>query len=196
VRRLLDSYAFWGLMVFTLVTGIALVIFSVWISPLAKGDRAVAEGQLDAALEYFASAESRFQRYSLARQLLPQAYRASQDNQFHILYKLGEYDTLFEKTSSESALVAGYFWIGSAAFNLATEQTEPDSKIVWYERAVQEFRSALELEPDSWDIKYNFELSERLLAELRDEAEPPPDQLPELLRPQPQQGEIPFQPLG
>lgn len=196
MRRLLNSYAFWGMMVFTLLCGISLVIFSVWINPLAKGDRAFAEGQLETALQHFAVAESRFNNIQIAQQLLPNAYMASQANQFHILYLLGEYDTLFEKTVSDSAQAAAYFWVGSASFNLAVEQTEPDSKIVWFERAVVEFRSALELSPDSWDIKYNYELAEHLLAELKEEAEPPPTELPELLRPQPQEGELPFQPLG
>jgi len=196
VRRLLDSFAFWGLMILTLICGIGLVIFSVWISPLAKGDRAFAEGEFDTALEQYGVAEARFNSFRIAQRLLPDAYIASQANQFHILFHLADYDTLLEKTSSESAQVAANFWIGSASFNLAIEQTEPDAKIVWLERAVEEFRSALELAPDSWDIKYNYELSERLLAELREEAEPPPAELPELLRPQPQEGEIPFQPFG
>jgi len=196
VRRLLDSYAFWGMMVITLLCGISLLVFSVWISPLMKGDRAFADGQLEAALEHFAVAESRFNDIPIVQQLLPNAWQASQANQFQILYLLGDYDTLFEKTPSESAQMAAYFWTGSASFNLAIEQTEPDSKIVWFERAVVEFRSALELAPNNWDIKYNYELTEHLLARLKEEAEPPPTELPELLRPQPQEGELPFQPLG
>jgi len=196
VRHLLNSYAFWAMMVFTLLCGISLVIFSVWISPLAKGDRAFADGQLETALEHFAVAESRFNGIQIAQKLLPNAYLASQVNQLHILYLLGEYDTLFEKTPSESIPLAAYFWVGSASFNRAIEQTEPDSKMVWFERAVIEFRSGLELAPDSWDIKYNYELAVHLLAELREEAEQQPIELPELLRQQPQEGELPFQPLG
>ncbi len=97
--------------------------------------------------------------------------------------------------AAHSGNAAARFWSGSALFARAVAQTEKEAMVAWLGRAKEEFRSALELVPSDWDTKYNLELTERLLAELRDKPTPP-DQILELLRPKPKEGQPPSRPVG
>ncbi len=75
-------------------------------------------------------------------------------------------------------------------FRRAGNETEVQAQISWLQRASDEFYNALKIEPDNWDTKYNYELTERLIKDLQNEDESPP-QIMELLRPRPRQGEVP-----
>ena len=58
------------------------------------------------------------------------------------------------------------------------------------------FRRAAEATPDDWDTKYDFELVTKLAAELRKQPKTPPNQLMQLLRPQPKPGAKPVKRVG
>ena len=188
-RRLLDSSGFWALMSLALLAGLVLIGASAWLSPLAEGERELRGGRLEQALEMFAAAETRFDRLPASRQLLPAAYEASQTNQLSVLYRLGRHDALIEKAATSVPRAAVHFWAGCALFNKATDEDEADARIGWLERAAEEFEKALEMDPADWDTKFNYELTERLIAELRKKPETPPNQLIQLLRPKPKEGE-------
>ena len=188
-RRLLDSSGFWALMSLALLGGLALVGTSAWLSPLAAGDRAIREGRLEQALEAFAAAEARFDRLPATRQLLPAAYATSQTNQLWVLYRLERYDALIEKAATHLPGGPVHFWAGCALFNKATEEDEAEARIGWLERAAEEFEKALEMNPGDWDTKFNYELTVRLVAELRKKPDTPPSELIQLLRPKPKEGE-------
>ncbi len=182
-------------MMFTFICGILLLVLSIWLSPISNAEEAAVEQDYERALENYALAEARFNQLGFTRQLFPAAYDAVITNQLRILYQQDELDSLLEMAAAHSGNAAARFWSGSALFARAVAQTEKEAMVAWLGRAKEEFRSALELVPSDWDTKYNLELTERLLAELRDKPTPP-DQILELLRPKPKEGQPPSRPVG
>jgi len=182
-------------MLLSFVCGVVLLLVSLWLGPLARAERAALQQDYTQALEYYAVAESRFDRIGFARQLLPSSYDSIITNRLRILYRLDELDKLIEMAAVHSGHAGARFWSGSALFAKAIAQTEKEAQLAWLGRAREEFRTALELVPNDWDTKYNYELTERLLAELRDKPSPP-EQILELLRPKPKEGEPPSRPVG
>ncbi len=193
--RLLNSSSLWVTMLLVFASGIVLLVTSIWLHPVSQAERAAEQQNFEQALTYYAVAEDRFNQIGIARQLLPASYNAVVTNQLRLLYRLDELDRLLEMAAAHTGNASARYWSGSALFAKAVTQTEKAAQIAWLGRAREEFRSALELVPEDWDTKYNYELTERLLAELRDKPSPP-EQILELLRPKPKEGEPPSQPLG
>jgi len=187
---------FLGVMVVALISGVCLIFLSLWLSPLSKADQALREGSLDAALDSLVVSESRFDDIQAMKHVFPLADSYSRVKQFYVLYQLAEYDELLEKTWEGPENASVHFWSGCALFKLAMDEEDIEARIVWLERALEEFKVALTIEPNIWDVKFNFELTGRLLAQLRKESEPPPIELPEFLRPQPSEEDPDIKPLG
>lgn len=192
--RLLRQTGLWATIIIFLA-GLSLLTVSIWMRPVIQAERAAKNLQFEQALEYYAKAESRFNRFESAKQLFPNAYQAVVTNQLRILYRMDELDRLLEIAATHTETAPARFWSGAALFAKAVAQTEKEAQVAWLGRAREEFRNALELVPNDWDTKYNYELTEKLLAELRDKPSPP-EQILELLRPKPKEGEPPSKPVG
>ena len=63
-------------------------------------------------------------------------------------------------------------------------------------QAPAEFKKALERAPEDFDTKYNHELTQRLIQETKKQPKTPPNQLMQLLRPQPKPGAKPIKRVG
>lgn len=196
MTRAAISPALWFLAVLALVSGVGLVAVSAWSRPLAEGREAADAGRLEQALEYYAAGEARFDRVPVAKQILPAAYHSTVANQLSLQYRLQRYDDLLEKTATSPSIAPVHFWAGSTLFVKARDEEDPEIRLGWLGRAVEEFRKALELTPDDWDTKYNYELTSRLLDELRKQPKTPPKQMLQLLRPEPRAGGRPGRRVG
>jgi tetratricopeptide (TPR) repeat protein len=196
LKRPAVSPAVWLLSVLALVAGLGLVALSAWGRPIADGRRAADAGRLDEALAHYASGEARFNRVPFTKQLLPAVYHGTIANQLLLHYQLRNYDDLLEKAATSPSIAPVHFWAGSALFVKARDEEEPEIRLSWLGRAVEEFRQALELAPDDWDTKYNYELTSRLLDELRKQPKTPPKQMLQLLRPEPKTGGRPPRRVG
>jgi tetratricopeptide (TPR) repeat protein len=197
MRRWLDGSGSWvAFTVPALLCGLALLAASAWLRPLEQGHAAAEAGRLDEARERFAAAEARFDRVPLAKRLLPSAYAAAQVHLLWVLYRLDDRDALLEKAAVAVPSAPVHFWSACALFSRAMEEVEPQARVGWLDRASEEFRKALALAPEDWDTKYNYELTERLLAQLRKEPQTPPKELLRLLRPRPRQGRAPARRTG
>jgi hypothetical protein len=190
------SVFLWLAAVLALIAGAGLVVASAWTRPLVEADRAVRAEQYDVALERYAATEARFDKFPITKQLMPNAYESSIANQFWLQYQLQRYDAILEKASTAPPFAPTHFWTGCALFKKAQTEEQPEARLGWLGRASDEFRKALEDTPDDWDVKYNYELSEKLLAELRKQPKTPPKQLLQLLRPQPKEGGKPVRKVG
>ena len=91
---------------------------------------------------------------------------------------------------------APHFWSGLAFYAKSRGDGTPDEQFGWLSRAEEELRRAVEAEPADWDAKYDFELVTRLAAALRKSPKVPPNQLMQLLRPQPRPGTKPGRHIG
>lgn len=195
-RSTLASVLLWSVGSFALLLGVVLISFASWRQPLLEGDAAAAAGDWRRALEGFQAAEARFAEWPLAERAFPGVYRATLANQLAAQYRLGAFDAVLERADAIPATAASHFWAGSAFFEKSKAEENAEVRLGWLGRASDEFKAALELEPDNWDVIYNYELSKRLFEELRKKPKTPPKQLLELLRPQPKEGSKPVKRVG
>ena len=185
-----------GAVMLALLAGAGAVAYARWSDPIADGDRAVANGQLERALAAYGRAEQRFERIGAARQLFAAEYDRAIENQLWTLYRLGRHDDVIEKADRSPDAAHPHFWAGSAFFQKAMAEEKPDARLAWMSRAEEELRRAVDASPHDWDTKYDFELVTRLAAELRKQPKTPPNQLMQLLRPQPKLGAKPARRVG
>ena len=170
-----------------LVAGVALAGYARWTAHVATGDEALADGRFDQAVAEYKIAEARFDAVPAVRQLANDEYTRVVGNHLLALYRLKRYDELIDLAQKSPAAAAPGFWSGSAFFQKALAEEQPEARLGWLGRAEEEFRKAVEAAPDDWDTKYDFELTTRLAAELRKQPKTPPKQMMQLLRP-PQPG--------
>jgi tetratricopeptide (TPR) repeat protein len=185
-----------GTIALVLAAGAAAVAYARWSDPIAEGDRAVAGGQLERALASYVHAEQRFDRAGPAKQLFVRDYHRTVENQLWVLYRLGRYDDVIEKADRAPEGADPHFWAGCAFFEKAVAEEKPETRLGWMSRAEEELQRAVEAAPGDWDTKYDFELVTRLAAELRKQPKTPPNQLMQLLRPQPKLGAKPARRVG
>jgi len=170
-----------------LVAGLALVGYARWTSHIAAGDAALADGRFEQAAAEYKLAEARFDAVPAIRQLAADEHTRVVGNHLLALYRMKRYDEVVDLAQKAPADAAPSFWSGSAFFQKAIVEEQPDARLGWLGRAEEEFRKAIEAAPDDWDTKYDFELTTRLASELRKQPKTPPKQMMQLLRP-PQPG--------
>lgn len=183
-------------MVLLLLVGGAALAYARWTDPIAEGDRAVADGDLERALAAYGRAEARFDRVAAFKRIFTGDYERVIENQLWALYRLGRYDDTIEKGDRSPEGAMPHFWSGCALFAKARAEEKPEARLLWMGRAEEELRRAVESAPADWDTKYDFELVTRLAAELRRQPKTPPSQLMQLLRPQPKAGAKPARRVG
>jgi tetratricopeptide (TPR) repeat protein len=183
-------------MVLMLLAGVSAVGYAVWTRPAADGDAALADGRYDQALASYAAAETRFDRFAAARTLFADDYGHVIGNRLWILHRLERYDEAIDTAQRAPESALPHFWSGCAFFEKARAEEKPDARLGWLSRAEEEFRRAVEAAPADWDTKYDFELVTKLAAELRKQPKTPPNQLMQLLRPQPKPGAKPVKRVG
>ena len=185
-----------GIALLLFAAGFAALAYGWWTGPIGDADRALADGQLDRALALYAQAESRFDRTAAAKRLFGSEYDRIVANQLWALYRLQRYDDAIEKADRAPEGALPHFWSGCAFFAKARAEEKVEARLGWMTRSEEELRRAIEATPDDWDTKYDFELVTRLAAELRKQPKTPPNQLMQLLRPQPKVGAKPVKRVG
>ena len=156
----------------------------------------LAEGEWDQALGAYGEAEARFDRVPAVRQLLGADYTRVVGNQLWLLYRMERYDDLIEKAERSPERAAPHFWSGLAFFAKARAEEKPEAQLGWLTRSEEELRRAVEAEPDRLGHEVRFELVTRLASGLRKQPKTPPNQLMQLLRPQPKLGTKPARRVG
>ena len=183
-------------MVLAFVAGLAALTYARWMRPLTDGDAALAEGRYEDALARYAEAEARFDRFVAARQFFADDYQHVMANQLWLLYRLRRLDEAVDTAGRAPEGALPHFWAGAAFFEKARSEDKPEPRLAWLTRAEDELRRAVEADPGDWDTKYDFEVATRLAGELRKRPETPPNQLMQLLRPQPKPGAKPVKRVG
>ena len=185
-----------AVMVVVFVAGGGALAYARWTRPVAEADQALADGRFEPALASYARAEARFDRAAAAKQLFAAEYDRVVANQLWLLYRLERYDETIEKAERAPDGAMPHFWSGCAFFEKGRAEQKPEARLGWLSRSEEEFRRAVEAAPGDWDTKYDFELVTRLAAELRKQPKTPPNQLMQLLRPQPKAGAKPVKRVG
>jgi tetratricopeptide (TPR) repeat protein len=185
-----------ALMVVLLIVGAGAVVYARWTRPIADADAALEDGDYGRALASYSAGEARFDRLPPVKQAFSTEYNRIVSNELWLLYKLERYDQTIDKAERAPEGAQPHFWAGCAFFDKARAEENTDARLGWLSRAEEEFRRAVEATPDDWDTKFNFELTTRLAAELRKQPKTPPNQLMQLLRPEPKAGPRPVKKVG
>jgi len=183
-------------MVVVLAAGLAALAYARWTAGIADGDRALVAGQYDRALQAYRDAEARFDRVSAAKQLFPADYNRVVGNELWVLYRLARYDEAIDKAERAPEGASPHLWSGLSFFQKGRVEEKPEPRLGWFSRSEEELRRAVEAAPGDWDTKYDFELVTRVAAELRKQPKTPPNQVMQLLRPQPKLGAKPARRVG
>jgi tetratricopeptide (TPR) repeat protein len=183
-------------MVLLLLAGCGALAYALWTGPVAAGDAALARGRYEEALARYADAEARFDAAAALQQIFDADYRHVVASQLWILDRLQRYDEIVDKAARAPESALPHFWAGCALFERARAEQQPEARLAALSRAEDEFRRAIGRTPDDWDTKYNFELVTKLAAGLRKQPKTPPNQLMQLLRPQPKPGPKPVKRVG
>jgi tetratricopeptide (TPR) repeat protein len=166
-----------------LLVGLTLIGYARWTDPIDTADAAFTDGRMPEAIAGYQIAEARFDRVPALRQLASVEYNRAMANHLAALYSLKRFDDVIDLAQKAPPESQPHFWAGTALFQKATSEEQPDTRLGWLSRAEDEFRKAIEAAPNDWDTKYDFELTTRLAAELRKQPNTPPKQLMQLLRP-------------
>ena len=171
------------LVVVLLLAGVTFLGYSRWTAPIRAADAALAEGRLDEAAAGYQVAERRFDTIPAAKQMVPREYLRAVSNHLWALYRMKRYDEVIDLAQKVPAEASPHFWSACAFFQKAIVEESPETRLAWLGRAEEEFRKAVESDPEDWDTKFNYELATRLSAELRKQPHTPPKQMMQLLRP-------------
>ena len=166
-----------------LASGVVLLGYARWTRPLAEADAALGDGRFEQAAAGYQIVEARFDAVPVAQQIVPAELTRAVGNHLLALYRLHRYDEIIDLAQKAPSDASPSFWSGCAFFQKATAESVPEARLGWLSRAEEEFRKAIEYAPDDWDTKFDFELTTRLVAELRKQPNTPPKQLMQLLRP-------------
>jgi tetratricopeptide (TPR) repeat protein len=185
-----------ALSVVLLLIGATALSYARWSRPIDDGDAALARGDAEAALASYAAAADRFDAHPLLRQVFARDYARVAGARLAIEYRLERYDAVLSDAERAPAAAAPHFWSGLALFAKSRSDERPEDQNAALMRAEDELRQAVEAAPADWDAKYDFELVTRLAAALRKQPHTPPDELMQLLRPQPRSGTKPPRRVG
>lgn len=172
-----------AVVVLMLLAGVALLGYARWTRGIDEADAALSAGRLEEAIAAYDKVDARFERTPAAKQLFGREYARVSANRLWALYEMKRYDDAIAAAERAPAEAGPFFWSGCAFFIKARLEEKPEARIGWLARAEEQFRKAVDAAPDDWDTKFNFELTTRLLAELRKQPKTPPSQLMQLLRP-------------
>lgn len=153
-----------------------LLGYGGWLLQLERGARATAHGELERATELYASAERPF--HSVLARAFPDHYSRAVFPKIALLYNRGKTSDAvaeLERATTRAPVLAERpefaFWSGNVLLRRALEATDSEIIIKHLYAAAAHYRKALEASPENWDIKYNYELVQYVLAEQEREKE-------------------------
>lgn len=169
----------WGVpavMAGILLLSLALLGSGAWLMQLERGARAVDRGELDAAASIYASAERPFASVSVLAWLFPDHYSRSVFPQVALLYGRGKINEAIGKLEQAAAVVPSLterpefeFWSGNVLLRQALDTDDPDVIMKNLFAAGEQYRKGVVAMPDDWDLKYNYELVQYLIAQQESE---------------------------
>ena len=144
-----------------------------WLTrELDRAQTAVSQGDLTGAMEIYARVERPLRKLPWLAQILPEEHKQASLNQVAILYsqrKIADALAKLEEIPLDApALVESadyFFWMGNVLFRQALESKDPETSANALRPLCQNTRGDLPLQPDDWDLKFNYELLRSMLAQ-------------------------------
>jgi tetratricopeptide (TPR) repeat protein len=153
-----------------LLVSLALLAYGAWLLRLERGARAAERGELDAAANMYAAAE-RWIAPAFAS-LFPGHYSRSVFPQVGLLFNQGKVDEASGKLEQAATAAPSVierpeygFWSGNILLRRAVGGEDPEAIMKNLFAAGEQFRKGLAAAPDDWDLKYNYELVQYMIAQ-------------------------------
>lgn len=174
------------LLLAVLIVSIGLLYYASWIYAIEVANVDFEHGDYEQALVAYRAAEhkllSRWGWLPGLRSPMQQALV----KQVQILYRNGNFEEgleLLERMGTEYPFLEGvsqyHLWYGNVLCRRTVLQKDMQALLDGLRAALREYQKALELDGDSWDARYNFELLKRTLTS---ETQSDPEQLDLLLK--------------
>ncbi len=203
MSMLFKRYIWPGCLALLFVVSLGLIAYGGWLFQVERGNQALQKGDGERAAEIYQTAQTPFNWMPWLSRVMIQDYSTLLFNHVGTLYADGRYDEAGE-TLEAGANVASYisdtgdyaFWAGNVQLRRATLDDDPQMIMKNFRNALAVYRNGLEIEPDDWDLKYNYELVQRALAGAGqdDKKQEKVKSILEKMRPQgPQKRELPLE---
>lgn len=176
------------LLVVVFVISLPLIYYGLSNLRFNQANKAYKQGDYIKALEHYQAAEAMLDIFDFVKHLPPLKYPYQRLvlNQAKVLFALGRHDAVLKKLemSLKKAKYLDFspelhFWAGNALFFKAISRQHTEDILEDLQLVMNEYKKGLELAPEDWDLKYNYELTKRVIAEKIEKGEE--DQLIELL---------------
>jgi tetratricopeptide (TPR) repeat protein len=158
----------------TVKTLICFLLFLVSAGFLAYGwmalqfdyaQKALERGDADQAMGHYARVESAFDQVPGLPELLQREYGHLSFHQVSILYRqmrdeeaLAKLEQLPGHAPDLASRSEYSYWMGNLLFRQAAQSGDPETTVNLLKTALSEYQRGLSVEPDNWDLKFNYEL--------------------------------------
>lgn len=173
-RRFARRFAVSVLALAVVAVSFTLLSYSRWAYEIAQGNRALTVEDYPAAERAYRAAVARAEHSLFPLTNLRSTWRRLVFNRARSLYAMKQYDAVERTIEAAAARVPAVaedpeyrFWMGNVQYRQAIAETDKNALRAALERASDSFRLGLASAPDDWDLKYNYELTARLLAGMR-----------------------------
>lgn len=151
-----------------------LISYARWTYRITEANKALAAGDTTAARQAYETSAGRLDRYPVLFSPQIPGYRQLVFNQARTLYAARQDEALTRLLEAEAARAPFlaeesefHFWMGNVEYRRALGQKDKQVLQAGLQRAVESYRRALAAAPNDWDVKYNYELVQHLLENLR-----------------------------
>lgn len=151
---------------------VALLGYSWLIFQMSQGVDAARQGEVERAAAIFESAERPFRAVPGLARILKSDYARLIFDQAKVLSTQDDPEVIFDKFDeavrhSPSIKDQGEFafWMGNLLVRRAAASQDGEEALKYLKSALAEYQRGLAAAPQDWDLKYNYELVNRLFAQ-------------------------------
>jgi len=161
-----------GFLLAVFLVSAALLAYTWWLYTIEKGNRALGKGDTEAAEEIYRVAEAPFRKVPWLASIFRDEFQKLLFNQVGLLYAQGRNDEVMERLGEGarrapflSEVGEYHFWAGNVLLRQAIRMKNPETMMKTLKEARAAYRKGLEVQPDDWDLKYNYELIQSVFAQ-------------------------------
>lgn len=154
-----------------LLLSIGLLGYGWMTRQLQRAQDALHRGDSSAALATYRRAELPFEKFPYLARVLKADYALVSFNQVTILYNQKQDQEAFDKLEQIPGHLPALaesgdysYWMGNLLFRQATASKNPEATLNALKGALSEYQKGLAMNPDDWDLKYDYELMRAIFA--------------------------------
>ncbi len=161
-----------------LAVSLLLLSYASWVREIAEANRALSNEDHATAEQDYLAAEKRGAHLLMPAQFLYWEDRVLLFGRVRLLNrdkKYAELAHLLEGAAQHFPELANdseyHFWMGIVEYQKAVSETDKQAVRTDLQQASESFKTSLSGAPNDWDAKYDFELTARMLAGMRNKKE-------------------------